>query len=100
MHMAKNQDLFDTLRASGLRKKTAKSLSDAFGKADNSPPGRATRKTINDLKAVVADLEDRATGGPAKRSAASKKAAATRTRAATQRSNAAKKAARTRARSK
>jgi hypothetical protein len=98
--MAKKQDLFDTLRASGLRKKTAKSLSDAFGKADKSPPGRGTRKAIADLKSVVADLEDRVTGGPAKRSAASKKAAATRKRQATQRSNAAKKAARTRARAK
>ena len=97
--MAKKKDLFETLRANGLRKKTAKSLSNAFGRADKSSPGRGARKAINDLKAVVADLEDRATGGPAKRSAASKKAAATRKRRATQRSNAAKKAARTRSRS-
>jgi hypothetical protein len=97
--MAKaDRDLFDTLRSSGLRKKTAKSLSEAFGKADGSAPGRASRKAIADLKTVVAELEDRAKGGPAKRSAAAKKAAATRKRQATQRSNAAKKAARTRAR--
>jgi hypothetical protein len=98
--MAKtDRDLFDTLRAGGLRKKTAKSLSDAFSKADGSAPGRASRKAIADLRSVVAELEDRAKGGPAKRSAAAKKAAASRKRAATQRSNAAKKAAKTRARS-
>jgi hypothetical protein len=98
--MAKvDRDLFDTLRASGLRKKTANSLAEAFAKADGSPPGRASRKAIADLKGVVAELEDRAKGGPAKRQAAAKKGAATRKRQATQRSNAAKKAARTRARS-
>jgi hypothetical protein len=97
--MAKERDLFDTLRASGLRKKAASTLSEAFGKANGSPPSKASRKAIADLKTAVAELEDRATGGPAKRSAAAKKAAATRKRKATQRSNAAKKAARTRARS-
>ncbi len=98
--MAKNKDLFDTLRAKGLRKKTASTLAEAFAKADGSAPGRASHKAIADLKGVVAELEDRAKGGPAKRSAAAKKAAATRKRRATQRSNAAKKAARTRARSR
>jgi hypothetical protein len=98
--MAKDKDLFDTLRAKGLRKKTASSLADAFGKVDGSPPGKAGRKAVSDLKSVVAQLEDRAKGGPAKRQAAAKKAAATRKRKANQRSAAAKKAARTRARSK
>jgi len=98
--MAKDKDLFDTLRAKGLRKKTASSLAGAFGKVDGSPPGKSSRKAVSDLKAVVAELEDRAKGGPAKRQAAAKKAAATRKRKANQRSQAAKKAARTRARSK
>jgi hypothetical protein len=99
--MAKvDRDLFDSLRSNGLRKKAASSIAEAFGKADGSPPGRAGRKAIADLKSVVAELEDRAKGGPAKRQAAAKKAAATRKRQATQRSNAAKKAARTRARAK
>ena len=98
--MAKDKDLFDTLRANGLRKKTASSLAEAFSKVDGSPPRKAGRKAVSDLKAVVAQLEDRAKGGPAKRSAAAKKAAATRKRKANQRSAAAKKAARTRARSK
>jgi hypothetical protein len=98
--MAKDKHLFDKLRASGLRKKAAGTLADAFGRADNSGPGKAGRKAINDLKSVVADLEDRAKGGPAKRQASAKKAAATRKRKANQRSAAAKKAARTRARAK
>jgi hypothetical protein len=98
--MAKvDRDLFDTLRANGLRKKAAATLADAFSKADGSPPGKAGRKAISDLKTVVAELEDRAKGGPARRQAAAKKAAATRKRRAGQRSAAAKKAARTRARS-
>ena len=98
--MAKDKDLFDTLRANGLRKKTASTLADAFGRVDGSPPGKAGRKAVSDLKAVVSELEDRAKGGPAKRQAAAKKAAATRKRKANQRSAAAKKAARTRARAK
>ena len=96
--MAKDKDLFETLRANGLRKKTASTLADAFSRADGSPPGKAGRKAVSDLKSVVAELEDRAKGGPAKRQAAAKKAAATRKRKANQRSAAAKKAARTRAR--
>src|SRR4051812_39371808 len=97
--MAKvDRDLFDTLRASGLRKRTASTLADAFNRVDGSPPGKAGRKAIADLKTAVAELEDRAKGGPAKRQAAAKKAAATRKRQASQRSAAAKKAARTRAR--
>jgi len=98
--MPKDKDLFETLRANGLRKKTASTLADAFSRADGSPPGKAGRKAVSDLKSVVAELEDRAKGGPAKRQAAAKKAAATRKRKANQRSAAARKAARTRARSK
>jgi hypothetical protein len=98
--MAKDKDLFDTLRANGLRKKTASTLADAFSKVDGSPPGKAGRKAVADLKTVVAELEDRAKGGPAKRSTAAKKAAATRKRNAAKRSTAAKKAARTRAKAR
>ena len=69
--MAKvDRDLFDTLRAKGLRKKTASSLAEAFAKVDGSGPGTASHKAIADLKTVVAELEDRAKGGPAKRQAA------------------------------
>jgi hypothetical protein len=36
------------------------------------------RSVIDQLKTITSELEDRATGGPAKRSAAAKKAARTR----------------------
>ena len=98
--MAKNKDLFDTLRAGGLRKSAASNLSKAFGRADKSPPPKGAKKAVAELRSLVDDLEDRVRGGPAKRQAASKKAAATRKRKANQRSAAAKKAARTRARAK
>ena len=96
----RDRDLFHSLRDNGVRKKTASTLAGAFSRVDGSPPGRAGRKAVSDLKTVVAELEDRAKGGRAKRQAAAKKAAATRKRKAKQRSAAAKKAARTRARAK
>ena len=98
--MAKDSDLFDKLRARGLRKSAANNLSKAFGKADSSPPSRGAKKAVSELRSLVDELEDRARGGPAKRKAAAKKAAATRRRKAKQRSDAAKKGARTRARAK
>ena len=96
--MAKTQAdaLFDRLRANGLRKRVARDLSDALTSASGSRPSKAAQARITDLRKVVADLEDRAKGGPAKRKAAAKKAAATRKRKSHQRSQAAKKAARTR----
>jgi hypothetical protein len=97
--MAKEQDLFDKLRARGLRKSAASNLAKAFGRADSSPPGKGARRAVSELRTLVEELEDRARGGPAKRQAAAKKAAATRRRKAKDRSAAAKKAARTRSRS-
>jgi|tagenome__1003787_1003787.scaffolds.fasta_scaffold18481324_1 hypothetical protein len=98
--MAKSQAdaLFDRLRASGVRKRVAKELSEALSSAQGSRASKAATARIADLQKVVADLEDRAKGGPAKRQAAAKKAAATRKRDAARRSAAAKKAAQTRAR--
>ena len=89
--------LFERLRANGLRKRVARDLSNALAAAGGSGPSKAAQARITDLRKLVADLEDRAKGGPAKRQAAAKKAAATRKRKAAQRSTAAKKAARTRA---
>ena len=97
--MAKDNDLFDKLRARGLRKSAASNLAKAFGRADSSPPGKGARRAVSELRTLVEELEDRARGGPAKRKAAAKKAAATRRRKAKERSAAAKKAARTRSRS-
>ena len=94
-----DRDLFDKLRARGLRKSAANNLAKAFGRADKSPPGKGARRAVTELRSLVEELEDRARGGPAKRQAAAKKAAATRKRKAAERSAAAKKAARTRSRS-
>jgi hypothetical protein len=95
-----DRDLFDKLRARGLRKSAANTIAKAFGKADSSPPSKGAKRAVTELRSLVDDLEDRARGGPAKRRAAAKKGAATRKRKAAARSAAAKKAARTRARSK
>ena len=85
------------LRAGGLRKKAAKTFAQATGRAkrgDDVPKG--ARKALSGLKSVVGDLEDRLTGGPAKRSASARKAARTRKRKAERRSAAAAKGAKTR----
>ena len=92
--------LFERLRANGLRKRVARDLADALAAAGASGPSKAAQARIASLRKTVADLEDRAKGGPAKRKAAAKKAAATRKRKAAQRSAAAKKAAKTRAKAK
>lgn len=94
--MAKqDKNLYDRLRASGLRKSVARNISEAAGTGGNRGK-KALRGAVSDLRGVVGDLEDRAKGGPAKRKATAKKAAATRKRNAKKRSNAAKKGARTR----
>ncbi len=97
--MAKSQAdvLFERLRANGLRKRVARELSQALSAASGSGPSKAAQSRITELRKLVSDLEDRAKGGPAKRQAAAKKAAATRKRKANDRSTAAKKAAKTRA---
>ena len=101
MAKSSNQDLIDRLRAQGLRSRVAKTVSDAVGagRRRTTPPS-SVRKIVADLRNLANEIEDRATGGPAKRKAAAKKAAATRKRKAAARSTAAKKAARTRAKNK
>ena len=99
--MARQDDLFKTLRAAGLRKKVAASLSDAARRGSHSAkPPKAVRNAARELRRLASTLEERATGKSAKRSAAAKKAAATRKRNAAKRSAAAKKGARTRGRSR
>lgn len=94
----KDQDLFERLRASGLRKNVARTLSDTTKKATgNRKPPKPAQRALDELRSVVADLEDRISGGPQKRKAAAKKASATRKRNAAKRSAAARKGARTRA---
>jgi hypothetical protein len=97
MAKSRSDQLFDRLHAQGLRKRTAKLLSQATD--GRRKPAKAVERSLTDLKKVVVEVEDRLSGGPAKRQAAGKKAAATRKRNAQRRSASAKKAARTRARS-
>lgn len=91
-----NQDLFDRLRANGLRKRVAKTLSQATGRGNKKAPKRVQQAAAQ-LRAVASELEDRARGGPAKRKAAAAKATRTRARNAKKRSEAAKRGAKTRA---
>jgi hypothetical protein len=93
-------ELFDRLRAKGLRKRVASTVAEAVGTTRNGKPGKHVESVIADLKALAAELEDRAKGGPAKRATAAKKAAATRKRNAAKRSAAARKGARTRAKAR
>jgi hypothetical protein len=90
-----DQELFDRLHAQGLRKRTAKLISESTDQRRKPP--KAVKQTLTDLRKVVDEAEDRVSGGPAKRQAAAKKAADTRKQNAQARSTAAKKAARTRA---
>jgi hypothetical protein len=98
---SKQQDLADRLHVSGIRRKVADSVAKGVAAAR---PGRKAPKGVNrviaELKSITTELEDRAKGGPARRKAAAKKAAATRKRNAAKRRQAAKKAARTRAKSR
>ena len=60
--MAKTTDnqLFDQLRASGLRKRVARDLSSALGSAKSSRPSKAAQSTIGELRSLLDELEDRA----------------------------------------
>lgn len=96
MAKSRKSDLVDTLRARGLRRKVAENVADAIGSASGKTPPKAVTRVADDLKAMAAEIEDRATGKSAKRKEAARKAAATRKRNEAKRSTAAKKAARTR----
>jgi hypothetical protein len=93
----KDTELFDRLRAKGLRKKVASTVTEAVGSARNGKTPKQVDRVIADLRALAAELEDRAKGGPQKRATAAKKAVATRKRNAAKRSASARKGARTRA---
>jgi hypothetical protein len=97
--MAKaSEDLVERLHMGGLRRKVAESVAAGVnGARGGRKPPKKVSGAIAELRKLADELEDRAKGGPAKRKAAAKKAAATRKRKAAKRSAAAKKAARTRA---
>jgi hypothetical protein len=101
--VAKNKqerELFDLLRARGLRKSVARNVSRAASKADGSRVPKPVRNAVGDLRSLVSELEDRMSGKSARRSEAAQKAARTRQRNANKRSTAAKKGARTRAKAR
>jgi hypothetical protein len=98
MAKSRSDELFERLRAQGLRKRTAKLISQAADR--RRKPAKTVQRTLTDLKKLVTETEDRISGGPAKRTASAKKAANTRKRNAERRSAAAKKAARTRAKAR
>jgi len=98
MARKRDEDLFRRLRANGLRKRVANVIAESTD--GRRRPAKAVKSVLDDLKDLVNEVEDRASGGPAKRKAAAKKAAATRARNARARSTAAKKAARTRAKAR
>jgi hypothetical protein len=93
----KEQDLFDVLRSSGLRKKVARALSRSADTA-GAKRSKALSASAENLRELAASIDKRAV--KSKRSAAGKKAAQTRKRNAAKRSAAAKKGAGTRAKSK
>jgi hypothetical protein len=94
--MAKTEkNLIKDLRARGLRRSSAEELVRATLGA--TKPKKA-RRVIADLDSVVDEFKDRLRGGPERRSAATKKAVATRKKKARARSEAAKRGARMRVR--
>ena len=98
MAKTKQKHLADRLHVSGIRRKVADTLAAGVSAArPGRKPAKRVDRVIAELKSVTAEIEDKVKGGPAKRKAAGKKAAATRKRNAAKRSTAAKKAARTRA---
>jgi hypothetical protein len=100
--MAKNKkkdDLFDHLRARGVRKSVAKAISSGADGAKGRKRAEALAHTaIADLRSASEAIRDRVVNRDSKRSEAAKKAARTRKRKAAQRSAAARKGAKTRAR--
>ena len=98
---SRTDELFEMLRARGLRTRVARALSDAAGagRSGAATSQKAAMGIVTDLRKLADEVEDRITGGKAKsRSEAAKKAARTRERQAKSRSTAAKKGAATRKR--
>src|SRR5215213_8417677 len=95
-----DRDLFDKLRARGLRKNAASNLARAFGRADNSPPSKGAKRAVSELRDLVSELESRVGGGDSKRRAAAKKAAATRAKSSSSRSTSRSSGSRSRSRAK
>jgi hypothetical protein len=88
-----DKQLYKRLRTRGVRKSTAKTLTDALSRQGNAKT-KPARRAVDRLSAAVDEVKDRANAGPRKRSLSAKKAAQTRKRNAHKRSRSAKKGAR------
>lgn len=99
MAKRKDKDLLDRLHAGGVRKKVASTVAEAAGQGRkaSSKTTKTAQGALSSLASTVEEAQDRLRGGPAKRKASAKKAAATRKRKAKARSAAAKRGAKTRA---
>jgi hypothetical protein len=101
--MAKNKkadNLFDHLRASGVRKKVAKSIAGGANSKNGKKAEALAQGALADLRSASDAIRDRVVNRDTKRSEAAKKAARTRKRNAAKRSAAAKKGAAKRKRAK
>ena len=90
-----DQDLFDLMRAKGVRKKVANQVAGSFGSKNAKAP-KAARQAVEDFRELVGELELRVMGAPDRRKRAARKAASTRRANAARRSEAARRGARTR----
>jgi hypothetical protein len=95
---SRTDELFEMLRARGLRTRVARILSDAAsaGRTGASASQSTAQGIVDDLRKLADEIEGRITGKGSSRSDAAKKAARTRASNATKRSAAAKKGAATR----
>jgi hypothetical protein len=101
--MAKNKqadDLFDHLRARGVRKKVAKAISDGTSAKNGKRAEALAQSALADLRSASDAIRDRVLKRDRKRSEAARKAARTRKRKAAKRSSAARKGSKTRARAR
>ena len=97
---SRTDELFEMLRARGLRKQVAQALTEAAsaGRSGAAASQQRAQGIIDDLRKLADELETRITGKSSTRASAGKKAAQTRASNARKRSASAKKAAATRKR--
>src|SRR3982074_3216158 len=94
----RDEQLFQRLRAHGLRKRAAKIVADNTNR--RGKPAKAVSQVLSDLNKMAPEADKRVTGAPAKRQAAAQEAAKTPRGNAQPPSIASKKGARTRAKAR
>ena len=95
-------DLADTLRSLGVKRKLARRLGDLDGNSrrDGAEGEQLAEQAVKDLSRAVDEIRERVLSSDPKRRAAGRKAAKTRKRASSKRRTSAKRGAQTRARVK